>query len=84
MVRPTVTVAVAERELRWRGRLLAPGLFESEHFFRLEEQSGTVHFVHGDTFSGLAVGLMRGRLAATHRGFEAMNAALKKRAEAMD
>jgi hypothetical protein len=84
MVRPTVIVAERERELRWRGRLLFPGLFQGDHFFRIEEHSGTVHFIHGETFSGLAVGLMPDRLRATHRGFDAMNTALKKRAEAMN
>lgn len=81
MFRPTVLVAEPNRELRWRGRLLMPGLFDGEHFFRIEERSGTVHFVHGETFSGLLVGLVRGTLAATRTGIEAMNTALKERAE---
>lgn len=83
MFRPTVLVADENRELRWRGQLLIPGLFDGEHFFRLEERSGTVHLVHGETFSGLLVGLLPGALAATRAGFEAMNAALKKQAEAI-
>lgn len=84
LVRSKVVVAERERELRWRGRLLLPGLFQGDHLLRLEEHSGTVHFTHAETFSGLAVGLVRGRLSATRRGFEAMNEALKKRAEALD
>ena len=81
MFRPTVLVAEPDRELRWRGRMLLPGLFDGEHFFRIEDRSGTVHFVHGETFSGLLVGLVRGTLNATRSGFEAMNTALKERAE---
>ena len=81
MFRPTVLVAEPDRELRWRGRLLMPGLFDGEHFFRIEDHSGTVHFVQGETFSGLLVGLVRGSLNATRSGFEAMNTALKERAE---
>jgi len=81
MFRPTVLVADVNRELRWRGRLLMPGVFEGDHFFRIEDRSGTVHFVHGETFSGLLVGLVRGTLSATRGGFEAMNKALKERAE---
>jgi hypothetical protein len=81
MFRPTVLVAEPDRELRWRGRLLVPGLFDGEHFFRIEDRSGTVHFIQGETFSGLLVGLVRGTLNATRTGLEAMNAALKERAE---
>lgn len=81
MFRPTILVAEPERELRWIGRLLVPGTLEGEHFFRLEDRSGTVHFVHGETFRGLLVGVFRRRLNATQAGFEAMNAALKARAE---
>ena len=81
MFRPTVLVAEPDRELRWRGRMLLPGLFDGEHFFRIEDRSGTVHFVQGETFSGLLVGLVRGTLNATRSGFEAMNTALKERAE---
>lgn len=81
MFRPTVLAAEPDRELRWRGRLLLPGLFDAEHGFRIEDRSGTVHFVHDETFSGLLVGLVRGTLAATRAGMEAMNAALKERAE---
>jgi hypothetical protein len=81
MFRPTVLVAEENRELRWRGRLLMPGMFDGEHYFRIEDRSGTVHFVHGETFSGLLVGLVRGTLNATRNGIEAMNAALKERAE---
>lgn len=81
MFRPTVLVADVNRELRWRGRLLMPGMFGGEHFFRIEDRSGTVHFVHGQAFSGLLVGLIRGPLSTTRAGFEAMNLALKERAE---
>ncbi|HJQ56743.1 MAG TPA: SRPBCC domain-containing protein [Vineibacter sp.] len=81
MFRPTVLAAEPERELRWVGRLLVPGMLQGDHFFRLEERSGTVHLVHGETFSGLLVSLFRRRLKATQAGFEAMNAALKERAE---
>lgn len=81
MFRPTILVAEPERELRWIGRLLVPGTLEGEHFFRLEDRSGTVHFVHGEVFRGLLVSVFQRRLNATLAGFEAMNAALKARAE---
>ncbi|HJQ56740.1 MAG TPA: hypothetical protein VJ890_07530 [Vineibacter sp.] len=40
-----------------------------------------VHQVHGETFSGLLVSLFCHRLKPTQAGLEAMNAALKERAE---
>ena len=83
--RPTVRAANANQELRWLGSLLVPGLFDGEHYFVLEPQgSGTTRFVHGERFSGILVGLIMsaGMLDATRQGFEAMNTALKQRAEA--
>lgn len=81
--RPAVLAVSPERELRWRGRLLFPGLFDGEHYFLIEPLGAqSVRFTHGETFSGLLVGLLRGMLGATEAGFHAMNAALKNRAEA--
>ncbi|WP_046866518.1 SRPBCC domain-containing protein [Microvirga massiliensis] len=83
--RPMVRAANANQELRWLGSLLVPGLFDGEHYFVLEPQgNGTTRFVHGERFSGILVGLIMstGMLDATRQGFEAMNAALKQRAEA--
>jgi hypothetical protein len=83
--RPTVLRVVPERELRWLGTLLIPGLFNGEHYFLLEPigQAGT-HFTQGERFTGLLVSPFekRGMLKATQQGFDAMNAALKARAEA--
>ena len=79
---PTVVALAQERELRWRGRLLMPGLFDGEHAFRLEERAGGCRFHQTERFSGVLVPLFgAGLLRATGRGFEAMNAALKARAE---
>jgi hypothetical protein len=80
--KPTVLAVRPERELRWRGRLLIPGLFDGEHYFLLDPlaDSGT-RFTQGELFSGLLVGLVGGTLAATEAGFRAMNAALKQQAE---
>lgn len=81
--RPRVMTWVENRELRWRGRLLSPGLFDGEHFFRIEaKRPGLSRFVHGEQFSGLLVPLVRSRLeSGTRAGFVAMNQALKSRAE---
>ena len=70
-------------ELRWRGRFLLPGIFDGEHYFRLEAAApGVARLVHGERFSGLLVPLFKSSLdRETRAGFEAMNAALKTRVE---
>jgi hypothetical protein len=81
--RPVVLVAAPERELRWLGRLLIPGLFDGEHCLRLEQEGTACRFQQSERFSGILVPLFgEGLLKATRQGFEAMNAALAKRAEA--
>ena len=79
---PTVVALAQERELRWRGRLLMPGLFDGEHAFRLEERVDGCRFRQAVRLSGVLVPLLgAGLLEATRRGFEAMNVVLKARAE---
>ena len=81
---PRFSFLTPARELRWRGSLGVPGLFDGEHMFRLDTISPShTRFLHAETFSGLLVPLiMRGTtLAATRAGFIAMNAALKAKAE---
>jgi hypothetical protein len=81
--RPVVLVAVPERELRWLGRLIIPGLFDGEHDFQLERRDVPCRLHHSERFSGVLLPLFGdGLLQATRQGFEAMNVALKKRAEA--
>jgi len=83
--KPRLLVFEPQRELRWKGHLLAPGVFDGEHYFQLAEPSPRqVRFVHGEVFSGFLVPLVfRGSMRAdTERGFAAMNQALKVRAEA--
>ena len=80
--KPTVITLEPERELRWLGRLVVPGLFDGEHYFLLHPLDGTrTRLTHGEKFTGLLVGPFRANLVATKAGFEAMNAALKSRAE---
>ena len=80
--KPTVRSVEANRELRWLGRLLLPGVFDGEHSLRIEPlDGGRSRFVQSERFSGFLVGLVKGTLAKTEAGFEQMNAALKARAE---
>lgn len=80
--RPTVLVVQPERELRWRGHLLLPGIFDGEHYFMLASLGESqTRFKQGEDFSGMLVSLFPGILEATEKGFGLMNAALKQRAE---
>ena len=81
--RPTVLAASPHQELRWLGHALLPGLFDGEHYFQIVPIApGRVRFIHGEKFSGILVALARAKLqGGTKAGFEAMNKALKSRAE---
>ena len=80
---PTVLAVEPCRELRWKGALWLPRLFDGEHCFRLESRAGDrVIFHQGEVFSGLLVPLLKRSLdGPTRRGFVAMNEALKREAE---
>jgi hypothetical protein len=83
-LRPTVTRAEQGRELRWLGHLWRPGVFDGEHRFVLEPLDGgsRTAVTHAEVFTGTLVPLLwRVVGAGTERGFEAMNAALKRRVE---
>ena len=80
--KPTVRAVEANRELRWLGRLLLPGVFDGEHSLRIEPlDGGRSRFIQSERFSGLLVGLFGGTLAKTEAGFEQMNTALRARVE---
>jgi hypothetical protein len=81
--RPLVLRAEPDRELRWRGRLLVPGLFDGEHIFMIDPAGANrVRFTQREVFTGLLVPLLaRGLDSDTRRGFEEMNQALKALAE---
>ncbi|QEL54632.1 SRPBCC domain-containing protein [Chromobacterium paludis] len=83
--RPRLTAFNTGQQLRWRGKLLLPGLFDGEHHFRLEAlENGHTRLHHGEDFSGLLLPLFGQKLqTATRQGFLAMNEALKQRCEAL-
>lgn len=78
---PKVTRVVAERELRWLGRV--PGLLSGEHIFVIEPRSNySVHFVHKEIFSGILTPFFGSSLDTdVKKGFEEMNIALKRKTE---
>jgi hypothetical protein len=82
--KPTVLNAEPNRELRWLGHLLVPGLFDGEHSLAIQPlEENRVRFIQSETFRGLLVPLFSRSLDNnTRRGFEEMNRALKERAEA--
>jgi hypothetical protein len=81
--KPTVLIVEPNREFRWLGHLLIPGLFDGEHVFTIEPlAAGGVRFVQREVFKGLLVPLFAASLDRdTQRGFVEMNQALKARAE---
>ncbi len=81
--KPTVLTAEPDRELRWLGRFLLPGLLDGEHSFRIEPVAGgRARFIQPERFSGILSGLLGTTLDKTQHGFEQMNSALKLRVEA--
>ena len=81
--RPRVLRAVPDQELRWLGRVVLPGIFDGEHFFKIEplDQGRRTRFIQGERFTGLLVRLLHNFDRGTREGFEAMNQALKARVE---
>jgi hypothetical protein len=81
-LRPTLLAVRPERELRWLGHFIISGIFDGEHYFLLDPLGeDRTRLTHGESFSGLLVGLFGATLDATETGFNDMNAALKRQAE---
>lgn len=86
-LRPRVVAVERPRLFRWQGHLFVPGLFDGEHSFEIGapdgDEDGGVRFVQSERFGGVLVPLLRRLIDEnTRRGFDAMNEALKRRAEA--
>lgn len=73
------------RELRWKGELLIPGIFDGEHYFILEQVGeGEVRLIQGELFSGLLIPFCKKLLLTTNHGFELFNKAIKQYVEQKD
>ena len=87
--KPEVIAVEENRRLVWLGRLVVPFAFDGYHEFHLEpiddggEPSGArrTRLLHRETFRGALVPLLLDQ-ESLEAGFAAMNAAVKKRAEA--
>ncbi len=79
---PKVTVVEEPRRLAWLGRVGFPHLFDGRHSFHLEPLADgeRTRFRQHEVFGGVLVPLLL-REGAIQRGFDAMNAALKRRVE---
>jgi hypothetical protein len=81
--KPTILAFQTNKELKWIGHLLFPGLFDGEHVFELiDHGNGTNTFIQREKFTGILVPLFKRMLEVnTIKGFEAMNEKLKELAE---
>ena len=78
--RPHVTAVSTASTLEWLGHLGVPGLFDGRHRFDLIPTETGTHLIQRETFTGLLVRPIRRALdRGTVAGFEAMNAALRRR-----
>jgi hypothetical protein len=80
--RPTITVVEDEKRLEWLGHVLLSGVFDGRHSFELETLGdGRTRLTQAEEFSGWLVPFMSSVLGRTRLGFQAMNEALRLRAE---
>jgi hypothetical protein len=82
-IRPVLLKVVPGREMRWRGHLFVPGLFDGEHVFEIRPLGEEIClFVQHEYYSGLLLPFLETMLKTdTARGFTEMNEALRTRAE---
>jgi hypothetical protein len=81
-IAPRLLVVEPERELRWKGKLVLPWLFDGEHAFVLTPlENERTRVDHWERFGGLLLPIARGMVyEPTVKAFHDLNAALAKRA----
>jgi len=81
--RPLVLVADKNREFRWQGRPRVPLLFDSEHYFIIEQAGkDKISLTHNMVFFGLMIPFVKRLIRKkTLDAFNLMNRALKEQAE---
>jgi len=76
--KPIVLTFKENTEFRWIGKLGMKGIFDGEHYFKLNDcGNNQTKFIHGEKFSGILVSLMAKVLENTKVGFNLMNDSLK-------
>jgi hypothetical protein len=79
---PKILAVAPDRELRWKGYVGFSGIFDGEHRFILVPVGSKTRFIQAETFTGLLAGkLTEDILQTTVDSMQAMNVALKRRAE---
>lgn len=80
--RPTVLLVRPGQDLCWRGSVWIRGLFDGKHCIHLSAVAGGTRLEQSERFTGLLAGrLTKDVIEDTRQNFQAMNVALKKRAE---
>ena len=81
--KPKVLALEVNKEFRWQGHLLFPGLFDGEHIFEISDNgNGSITFTQREQFKGILVPLFKKMLDNnTKKGFQLMNEKLKELAE---
>lgn len=83
-LKPHVTVVEDQKAFEWLGKVGFWGLFDGRHRFDLEATPTGTRFVQSEDLDGVLVRLLRHSVdTSTKAGFEAMNLALKARAESI-
>ena len=79
----TVVTVEPNRELCWKYHVISPSLFSGEHSFTIDPVGANqVRFIDREIFNGLLVPLQAKDIDTnSKRGFEAMDIALKVKAE---
>jgi hypothetical protein len=79
---PTITDVQDGTRLEWLGKLVVPGVFDGRHSFHVEHIApDRSRLTQVEEFSGALVPFMPKTLEKTRQGFDAMNEALRLRAE---
>ena len=81
--KPKVLKFQKNKEFRWLGHMIFPGLFDGEHIFELVDHgNGTMTFVQRERFAGILVPMLKKSLDnGTKAGFIAMNDKIKELSE---
>ena len=79
-VKPRITAVQPGTELRWASSL--PGLISGEHSFTLTATGHGTRLVQSESFKGLLTRFSGKTFARAEAAFQAVNEALKERAEA--
>jgi len=82
--KPQVTVVEDGKSFEWLGKIGFSGVFDGRHRFDVEASPTGTKFIQSESLDGMLVRFMRKSLDTTTKsGFEAMNVALKARAESV-